>query len=124
VANNKGLLDMERYRQLEELGFDWDPNNNHWEKYFRQLVEFKQEHAHTNVPQRSGKYRELGTWVRNQRAAKRYKRPIMAERAKRLDEIGFMWTLVETVSWRICLRRWLSSKSSRPLQRATKITRT
>jgi hypothetical protein len=100
VANNKGLLDMERYRQLEELGFDWDPNNNHWEKYFRQLVEFKQEHAHTNVPQRSGKYRELGTWVRNQRAAKRYKRPIMAERAKRLDEIGFMWTLVETVSWK------------------------
>jgi hypothetical protein len=44
-------------------------------------------------------YRELGTWVRNQRAAKRYKRPIMAERAKRLDEIGFVWVLVEPMAW-------------------------
>ena len=99
VANNKGLLDTERYRRLEELGFDWDPNNNHWEKYFRQLVEFKQEYGHTNVPQRSGKYAALGTWVRNQRAAKRYKRPIMAEHGKRLDEIGFVWVLVEPMAW-------------------------
>ena len=99
VANNKGLLDAERFRRLDELGFDWDPNSNHWEKYFRQLVEFKKEHGNTNVPQRSGKYRELGTWVRNQRAAKRYKRPIMAERAKRLDEIGFIWMLIEPMSW-------------------------
>jgi len=99
MAHNKGRLDVERVRRLEELDFDWDPNNTHWEKCYRQLVEFKKEHGNTNVPQRSGKYRELGTWVRNQRAAKRYKRPIMEERAKRLDEIGFMWTLVETVSW-------------------------
>jgi hypothetical protein len=100
MAYNRGQLDAERTRRLDELGFDWDPNSTHWEKYYRQLMEFKKEYGHTNVPQRSGKYRELGTWVRNQRAAKRYKRPIMAERAKRLDEIGFMWTLVETVSWK------------------------
>jgi Helicase associated domain len=99
VANNKGLLDAERFHRLNELGFDWDPNNNHWEKCFRQLVEFKQEHGHTNVPQRSGKYAALGAWVRNQRAAKRYKRPIMVERAKRLDEIGFVWMLVEPMAW-------------------------
>ena len=96
---NQGRLDAERCRRLEDLGFDFDPNNSHWEKYFRQLVEFKQEHGHTNVPQRSGKYAALGTWVRNQRAAKRYKRPIMAERAKRLDEIGFVWMLIEPMSW-------------------------
>ena len=99
VANNKGRLDAERCRRLEGLGFDWDPNNNHWEKYFHQLVEFKQEYGHTNVPQRSGRYAALGTWVRNQRAAKRYKRPIMAERAKRLAELGFVWMLVEPMGW-------------------------
>jgi hypothetical protein len=99
VANNKGRLDAERCRRLEGLGFDWDPNNTHWEEYFRQLVEFKQEYGHTNVPQRSGRYAALGTWVRNQRAAKRYKRPIMAERAKRLDELGFVWMLVEPMGW-------------------------
>ncbi len=88
----RGDISRERVAMLDKIGFDW-------EKYFRQLVEFKQEHGHTNVPQRSGKYRELGTWVRNQRAAKRYKRPIMAERAKRLDEIGFVWVLVEPMAW-------------------------
>jgi len=99
MAYNRGQLAAERTHRLDKLGFDWDPNNTHWEKYYRQLVEFKKEHNHTNVPQRSGKYRELGTWVRNQRAAKRYKRPIMAERAKRLDEIGFIWVLIEPMSW-------------------------
>jgi superfamily II DNA or RNA helicase len=99
VANNKGKLDREKCRRLDELGFDWDPNNSHWEDCFRQLVEFKKEFGHTNVPQRSDKYEALGTWVRNQRAAKRYKRPIMAERAKRLDEIGFVWVLVEPMAW-------------------------
>jgi hypothetical protein len=99
VNNNKGRLSAERFHRLEALGFNWDPNNNHWEECFRQLKMFKQEHGHTNVPQRSGKYAELGTWVRNQRAAKRYKRPIMAERAKRLDEIGFVWVLVEPMAW-------------------------
>jgi len=99
MAYNRGQLAAERTHRLDKLGFDWDPNNTHWEKYYRQLVEFKKEHNHTNVPQRSGKYRELGTWVRNQRAAKRYNRPIMAERAKRLDELGFIWVIIEPMAW-------------------------
>ncbi len=99
IARNKNRLDAERVRRLDELGFGWNPVGTKWEAMFQQLVEFKNEYGHTNVPQRSGKYTALGTWVRNQRGAKRYKRPIMVERAKRLDAIGFMWTLVETVSW-------------------------
>jgi superfamily II DNA or RNA helicase len=99
MAYNKGRLDAERTCRLEDLGFDWNPVSTRWEEMFQQLVKFKQEHGHTNVSQRSGKYAALGTWVRNQRGAKRDKRPIMVERTKRLDEIGFVWTLVETVSW-------------------------
>jgi hypothetical protein len=85
--------------KVEELGFNWDPVSTRWEEMFQQLVEFEKEHGHTNVPERSGKYRQLSNWVRNQRAAKRYKRPIMLERAKRLDEIGFVWMLVEPMGW-------------------------
>jgi superfamily II DNA or RNA helicase len=99
IARNKNRLDAERVRRLDELGFGWNPVGTKWEAMFQQLVEFKNEYGHTNVPQRSGKNAALGTWVRNQRGAKRDKRPIMVERAKRLDAIGFMWTLVETVSW-------------------------
>ena len=98
IAHNKGRLEAERMRRLEELGFDWNPVSTKWEEMFQQLVQFKQEHGHANVPQRSGKYAALGTWVRNQRGAKRDKRPIMVERTKRLDEVGFMWTLIESPS--------------------------
>jgi hypothetical protein len=80
-----------RVRQLDEVDFEWDPIGTRWEEMFQQLVEYKRLHGDTNVPQRSGKYSELGTWVRNQRAAKRYNRPIIAARGKRLDEIGFKW---------------------------------
>jgi len=99
MAYNRGRLDAERARRLEALGFDWNPINTQWEEMFGQLVEFKKKYGHTNVKQRSGQYAVLGNWVRNQRAAKRYKRPIIAERAKRLDEIGFSWMLVEPMGW-------------------------
>ena len=99
IARNKNRLDAERVRRLDELGFNWNPVGTKWEAMFQQLMKFKQEHGHTNVPQRSGKYAALGTWVRNQRGAKRDKRPIMVERTKRLDEIGFVWMLIEPMSW-------------------------
>jgi superfamily II DNA or RNA helicase len=99
TSRNKGKLSAEQKRILTELGFDWNPVRNRWDYMFDQLVEYKKEHGHTNVPQHSGKYLELAHWVRNQRAAKRYNRPIIAERGKRLDEIGFSWRLVDPLSW-------------------------
>ena len=110
MAYNREGLAPERVRRLCEIGFEWDPVNTRWEEMFQQLVEFKKEHNHTNVPQRSGKYKELGTWVRNQRGAKRDKRPIMVERAKRLDEIGFVWQLVERNAWERMLERLVEFK--------------
>lgn len=99
VAHNKGLLDSAREQKLTGLGFDWNPIANRWDEMFQQLVAFKKKYGHTNVPQRSDEFPQLGSWVRNQRAAKRYKRPILAERAKRLDEIGFSWSLTESIDW-------------------------
>jgi hypothetical protein len=99
MARKREKLEADKAQRLEELGFSWDPVTARWEEMFQQLVEFKKEHDHTNVPERTGKYRELSNWVRNQRAAKRYKRPIMAERAKRMEGIGFIWCLVEPMSW-------------------------
>lgn len=65
------------------------------------------------MPQRSGPYAELGTWVRNQRAAKRYNRPIIGERGKRLDEIGFVWRLIEPNSWESMFDRLVEYKRVR-----------
>jgi len=38
---------------------------------------------------------KAGCWVHNQRAAKKLNRPIMAERGKRLDTLGFIWGFVD-----------------------------
>jgi hypothetical protein len=99
MAYNRERLAPDRVRRLDEIGFEWNPIETRWEEMFQQLVAFKNEHGHTNVPQRSPKYAELATWVRNQRAAKTHNRPIIAERGKRLDEIGFVWRLVERNAW-------------------------
>jgi len=110
MAYNRERLAPDRFRRLDAVGFEWDPVGTRWEEMFQQLVEYKLEHGDTNVPQRSGKYAELGTWVRNQRAAKRYNRPILAERGKRLDEIGFAWRLVERDAWERMLERLVEFK--------------
>ena len=98
MARNRGEIDPAREKQLTELGFDWDPVGNRWDEMFAALVEFKKEHGHTNVPQRSRRYAELATWVKNQRLAEKMKRPVMIERRRRLDELGFRW-LVNTPRW-------------------------
>ncbi len=89
-----------------------------------ELIEFKREHGHTNVPQRSGKYRELAHWIRNQRAAKRYNRPIIAERGKRLDEIGFCLAANRSPFLGIDVRELgRIQKGLRPLQRSAALAR-
>jgi hypothetical protein len=110
AAYHQGLLSPDRISSLEALGFDWDPISTRWDEMYQKLVEFKNEHGHTNVPQRTPKYTELATWVRNQRAAKTHNRPIMAERAKLLDEIGFTWRLVEQEAWQRMLERLIEFK--------------
>ena len=107
-----GLISPERIQRLEQIGFEWDPIGTRWEEMFQKLVEFKNEHGHTSVPQRVPKYAELATWVRNQRAAKEHNRPIMAERGKRLDEIGFSWRLVEREAWQRMLERLIEFKDT------------
>lgn len=105
VSYNREMLSPDRVQRLEQIGFDWDPIGTRWEEMFQKLVEFKKQNGHTNVPQRAPEYADLATWVRNQRAAKEHNRPIMAERAKRLDEIGFTWRLVEREAWQHMLER-------------------
>jgi hypothetical protein len=109
-SHNRGLISPDRVQRLEQIGFEWDPIGTRWEEMFQKLVEFQRQNGHTNVPQGAPQYAELATWVRNQRAAKEHNRPIMAERAKRLDEIGFTWRLVEPESWQRMLERLIEFK--------------
>jgi len=83
-------LSVERVKNLEQLGFEWNPNRTKWDEMFEALHVYKKKHGDCRVPQRYEHNRQLATWVNSQRRF--YSRQQMsADRIKRLQEIGFQW---------------------------------
>jgi hypothetical protein len=70
-----------------------NPRDIAWEKGFAALKKFKEREKHCRVPRAHNEYRfTLGTWVINQRNRKA---DLSVERRRRLDAIGFVWTVHE-----------------------------
>jgi uncharacterized protein (UPF0303 family) len=78
-------------RQLDAIGFVWDPYESAWERGFAALKQFKAREKHCRVPRghREGAF-NLGTWVVNQRNRKN---TLAVQRRRSLDAIGFVWRL-------------------------------
>jgi hypothetical protein len=99
-----GRLTDDRIRRLEGLGFIWSLRDD-WQKHYEELVDYKKEHGHCNVPARFAKNRRLGIWVSAQR--QQYKQlnaaidgnkprrsaPLTQERINLLNALGFTWTI-------------------------------
>lgn len=84
----KGKLSADRIKKLNDLGFVWQQYSVHsWEEMYEQLKQYKEQQAHTNVPQKSGR---LGQWVNEMRAQRREGR-LTEDRVQKLDELGFNW---------------------------------
>lgn len=92
---NIGRLSPKRKCILEEIGFEWDMLSTKWEAMFNELLQYKAEHGHTNVPANWPTY--LGTWVTLQRKAKKAlsRGMLTPDRKIRLDEIGFIWDALD-----------------------------
>ena len=91
-------LTEERIKLLNEVGFEWSPQDNSWNDLHRLLVEYEAEHGNCLVPQRYSKNKALGTWVGKQRTQYRLRRegkqtPLTEDRIKLLDEVGFVWSV-------------------------------
>ncbi|MGI8966077.1 MAG: helicase associated domain-containing protein, partial [Limisphaerales bacterium] len=99
MANNRGELTSERVQLLTDLGFDWNPIVTKWDEMFATLVEYKKQHGDVNVPQKSREYPKLAAWVAKQRYDKKKNKPISPPRARRLDELGFVWAFKDPFSW-------------------------
>lgn len=88
----KGILYPEREKRLTEVGFSWIPNDEKWERKFRQLIEYKERFKRTTVTtkdfEKYPEYYELHHWIRLQKRNGQ-KSSYLAERKKRLEEIGF-----------------------------------
>ena len=85
-------ISAERKRRLDAIGFVWDWREYVWEKGFAALSKFKAREGHCRVPSLhiEGRFK-LGQWVATQR---RKKDTISVERRKRLNKIGFVWSVV------------------------------
>ena len=97
-------LSQGRVERLEEVGFQWQcvDYNDAFEKHCRDLIAFKEEHGHCNVPYRYANNPSLGRWCDNMRTA--YKniqkgikthRSLSQGRVERLEEVGFQWQCVD-----------------------------
>lgn len=91
------LLDLRKARrpgvaEVATLGFVWSPYDVVWETRFRELVQYRDEHGHCDVPARWPPNLSLGHWVAAQRARMR-KGTLRDDRARRLKAIGLRLTI-------------------------------
>jgi hypothetical protein len=91
------LLDADRIRRLDGIGFCWGIFDEQWGEMFSALVEFNNTFGHCNVPLRHPENRKLGRWVSRQRELKKLGQ-LEEQRTKLLDSIGFDWDPLDA-SW-------------------------
>ena len=64
-----GLLDDNRVRRLDGLGFVWLPAEDRWEQRFRELAAYREQTGHCRVPPAWPVNQALAAWVQAQHAA-------------------------------------------------------
>lgn len=109
-----GKLSQERLQLLQSIGFEERivPTNKTWEESFELLLEFRQEHGHTNVPKpnksMSGDEHSLSVWADRQRMyyhtcfLEKKVSCLTKKRVKQLESIGFDWgthRVSQTQAW-------------------------
>jgi len=96
VLRKKGMLLATREKMLNELDFDWTAGDlreiklsEQWNLRYKQMLDFKQQHGHCDIPINYPGNPQLGRWISRQRQ-KRDK--LTQERILLLEEIGFLWS--------------------------------
>lgn len=85
----KSLIDSAELRidSFENIALmDGDPIQSRWEQQYLELIRYKEENGHCDVPRKH----PLGPWVSNQRQRKRIGK-LSKDRVERLNKINFSW---------------------------------
>jgi superfamily II DNA or RNA helicase len=87
---DKGELTSDQIRQLDSIGFSWDPFAELWEEGFEGLKEFREHTGHcvvqSGIKTQSGG--DLKSWVTRQR---KIRQKLTQSQVSRLNSIGFIW---------------------------------
>jgi hypothetical protein len=100
-------MPQNRKDMLDELDFVWFVDN--WDVMYKQLVKFRQEHGHIEIPTRCVENRSLGEWCRKQRGHMRQNK-LPPERRGRMEEINFDFELQSEKNERIWNEKFRSLK--------------
>mmetsp|Transcript_1376 Transcript_1376/g.2972 ORF Transcript_1376/g.2972 Transcript_1376/m.2972 type:complete len:420 (-) Transcript_1376:1-1260(-) len=62
-------LTAQKIDKLESIGFDWTPKHQKktWDEQFQDLVDYRNEHGHCNIPRHDEEHVALDRWMRLQR---------------------------------------------------------
>jgi len=95
------IMDPKRKEQLNSIGFVWrlrdfanresDAWEEQWEQKYEELLLYKKENGDCNVANYSPENPQLAIWVNHQRSYNAHGL-LRADRKKRLDEIGFLFS--------------------------------
>ncbi len=88
VAYKQSKLESWKVEKLNELGFDWDPFFDKWQKRFQELQDYKKKYGHCVVSKSA--YPKLFLWAVRQR--KLYREGGLEDiRTALLNGLGFDW---------------------------------
>ena len=83
VAYMAGSIAQDRIDRLDGIGFNWKHEKfEQWNARFKELLNYRSEHGHCDVPQSQG---QLGAWVKTQRSA--YKAGSLAQDRARIGSV-------------------------------------
>ncbi|MBF0622935.1 MAG: helicase associated domain-containing protein [Magnetococcales bacterium] len=85
-----GVLSEERKNRLDEIGFSWDLQASYEADMINELIQFKKQQGHDNVPKTMPAWSALNLWLNRTRKLKKGGGLSPALEAK-LTEIGFNW---------------------------------
>ena len=93
-AYGRKQLDKTKIKSLDEIGFTWDEKSDRWQTMFNELISYKDQHGHCNVPSVDKDRSALFLWLCTQRTAMKDGK-IEQDRIDKLNAIGFIWDLHE-----------------------------
>ncbi len=81
----------QKIKQLDELGFDWNPIETIWYEKYKELRAFKKREGHCRVLVKDNPENpQLGTWVGTQRSLRKAGK-LSNDRIRMLDQLSFTW---------------------------------
>lgn len=101
LDKEKSSMSADRLAALQSIGFVWAKRKGQatWDTKYKQLLEYKDTFGDCLIPTKYTKNPALGRWVSTQREHYRMwkagdpKSKMTDEKARALDEIGFVWRL-------------------------------